>query len=73
MVTSQSFPGLMAWEVQYLKGFDRTLTKLDTLSRDSQIHNCEFRFPGTNIGTLLLTCAYLPESEFLEDTVTRSS
>lgn len=72
MVTNQSFPGLMAWKIQYLKGFDHTLAKLDTLSHDSQIPDCEFRYPGSDIGALLLTCAYLPESEFLEDTVTRS-
>lgn len=65
MVTCQSFPGLMAWKIQYLKGFDHTLTKLDILSHDSQIPDCD-------IGKLLLTCAYLSESEFLEDTVTSS-
>lgn len=72
MVTNQSFLGLMAWKIQYLKGFDRSLTKLDTLSHDSQIPDCEFRYPGSDISMLLLSCAYLPESEFLEDTVTRS-
>lgn len=59
-------------KIQYLKGFEHTLKKLDTLSQGGGIPACDFRHPGSDLYTPLLECTYLSEPKFLEDTVTRS-